>query len=130
MSAYADLLARLSAEQPRYGWSYPDMLPTLTYADLAAVIEDDSAVLLEALDTSGSIGDATRTLRLTLTCHDMERRIGGLLLSRLDALARVHLHRALKAEAERHYWEGVDRGRERAKDRAIDEAGLSPLGEP
>lgn len=116
MSAYADLLDRLLSLAPRDGYLDVHDIPDLTDADIAAVLEEADGLLVDAVASLTFDVVLASQLKSRNATHARYALIGAALVHDLESGARAYLLRDLKAEAERHHWEGVDRGRERAKE--------------
>lgn len=134
MSAYTALLASLGAREPHGGWSDVADLPDLSDADLAAVLEEEGSLVLDAPDSEEFVGGLIMQLRAPREQAYRYALVGALLVGALQAVAHAYLLRELRCEADRRYHEAADEARHEAQYRdamglAADEAGVAAAGE-
>lgn len=134
MSAYTGLLAELSCHEPRGGWSDVADLPDLSDAELAAVVEENDVLPVEAADQYAFCERVLAELRSGDTALGCAARIGAAYVLELQSVAKHYVLHDLRREADRRYYEAADEARHEAQYRdaqglAADEAGVAAAGE-
>lgn len=125
---YDALLDRLAHLEPRFGWTHTSQFPELTEAELAAVLEREPDLWMDAFDEADRRTQRRMTAALAspqLTGRQQLADIGALLLEAVTPLARRYLLRELQERAERF---DEDAAKERAHERAAREAAIPRSG--
>lgn len=123
---YDALLDRLAHFEPRFGWTDPSQFPELTESELAAILEREPDLWMDALDDCHRTPQqrmASVLGRPDLIYQRRQACVGAILLEAVTPLARRYLLRELQERAARF---DEDLAKERA--RAAREAGVKRSG--
>lgn len=101
MSAYDDLLDRLSNLTPRFGWGSALDIPELSDEDVAAVLAEADDLLADAMCDMTFNTVLAAQLKATGIIERRYALIGTALVHELEALARHYLLHDLRERAER-----------------------------